>query len=331
MASPDLLFGFLISRFLSRPEARSPAVTFPPAPGSPATTPAPSSPAAPTVPASLPAPSFPAQVPIPPAAQPQQQAPAGFKRAIEIWQVNPTLIRQAGTALVGAPEEVIGAAAAITLQALEQRFPSGWVSLRRAPTAAESQQAKALLAQWRDGGVVFMGPATLQGRLAYRMTKHPAATPAQAAPPAPTAPLPSTASFPTVPASAPATPPAAAPAAAPAASPGPTTLPEVLITADTPKPTPAPSTPAPTAPVTQITTVRRGEGLANVAKRLGRPATQQSALELRAANVPGPDGNFSSQDLSKGGLKKTGRAGGLQPGDRLFVPPSWGVVDAARL
>lgn len=331
MATPDLLFGFLISRFLSRPEARSPAVVFPSGgngptpPSSPpaTTTPAPSSPAAPTVPASLPAPSFPAQVPVPPATQPQQQqAPAGFKRAIEIWQVNPTLIRQAGTALVGAPPEVIGAAAAITLQALEARFPSGWVSLRRAPTAAEAQQAKALLAKWRDGGVVFMGPATLQGRLAYRMTKHPAGPAAT-----PTAPLPSSATFPP----APATPAPAAPTV-PAAAPRPVeTLPEVLVTADAPKPAPGPSTPAPSGTVTQITAVRRGEGLAQVAKRLGRPATQQSALELRAANVPGPDGHFSSQDLSKGGLKKAGRAGGLQPGDRLFVPPSWGVVDAARL
>jgi hypothetical protein len=103
-----------------------------------------------------------------------------------------------------------------------------------------------------------------------------------------------------------------------------TTLPEVLITAD------APTGPA-AQPVNQITLVRRGEGLANVAKRLGQPATGTSAIVIQKANLPGPDGLYTAQALDKGGLKKKGRAGGLQPGDRLFVPPQWGPVDAARL
>jgi hypothetical protein len=102
-----------------------------------------------------------------------------------------------------------------------------------------------------------------------------------------------------------------------------TTLPEVLITADAPA--------AAQKPVNQVTLVRRGEGLANVARRLGQPATAASASVLQKANVPGPDGQYTAQALDKGGLKKKGRAGGLQPGDRLFVPPQWGPVDAARL
>jgi len=196
--------------------------------------------------------------------------------------------------------------------------------------------AKSLLAKWRDGGVVFDGPATLTGRRAYRMTRHPAGAVPGATAPAPTAPAaappaapaaapPATvpASFPTSPAPAPA--PAPRPPAAPAPAPVVTTLPEVLITADAPAPAAAPLG-------RQVTAVRRGEGLANVAKRLGRPATAASALELREANVPqGPDATWQKTDLAKGGLKKTGRAGGLQPGDRLFVPASWSPVDVSRL
>jgi hypothetical protein len=105
-----------------------------------------------------------------------------------------------------------------------------------------------------------------------------------------------------------------------------TTLPEVLITADAP---PAPAA----APLgRQVTAVRKGEGLAQVAKRLGRPASAASASELRDANVPaGPDAAWKKIDLAKGGLQKQGRAGGLQPGDRLFVPASWSPVDVSRL
>jgi hypothetical protein len=103
-----------------------------------------------------------------------------------------------------------------------------------------------------------------------------------------------------------------------------TTLPEVLITADAPAPA--------TAPARQVTAVRKGEGLSQIAKRLGRPQTAASAAELRDANVPaGPDAMWRKTDLSKGGLAKQGRAGGLQPGDRLFVPASWSPVDVSRL
>lgn len=220
--------------------------------------------------------------------------------------------------LVGMPEEI----GAMTVQMMEAQFPKGWVAAKSA-TAAEAATAKSLLSQWKDGGVVFGGPATLTGRRAFRMTKHPATVTTTTATPAPVA-RPTAPPAATVPASFPA--PAAAPAAAPApAAPAPTTtLPEVLITADQPAAAPSP------APGRQVTTVRRGEGLANVAKRLGRPATGASAAELRAANVPqGPDAQWSA--AKDGNLKKAGRAGGLQPGDRLFVPTAWSPVDAARL
>jgi hypothetical protein len=142
--------------------------------------------------------------------------------------------------------------------------------------------------------------------------------------------LPSQPQFPVqvpVPPTAPAAPSTAAPSVTTTPSGGKvTTLPEVLITADVP----AASTPA-AQPVNQITLVRRGEGLANVAKRLGQPATGASATVLQQHNIPGPDGLYSKQALDKGGLKKKGRAGGLQPGDRLFVPPQWGPVDPGRL
>jgi hypothetical protein len=342
MVLEDLILGFVVSKLFGKNgnETRSPAVVFP-ANGSAALPPTTTTAPAPTTTApapttTAPAPEFPAQVPVPatapaaptpaPAAQPPAQpAPAGFKRAIEVWIVQPQLAQQGTAALSGMGPQV----GAMALSALEAQFPKGWQGAKSA-TAAEAATAKALLAQWKDGGVVFQGPATLTGRRAYRMTKHPATSapaPQQSAPTA--APLPSQASFPVavpVPATAPAAP---APAVTTSPSGGKvTTLPEVLITADAPKP----AAPAPAAqPVNQITLVRKGEGLANVAKRLGQPATGTSALVLQKANVPGPDGWFTAQGLDKGGLKKKNRAGGLQPGDRLFVPPQWGPVDAARL
>lgn len=331
MIVEDLIIGFVISKLFGSSAAKSPAVVFQAPPGStpatstpattPAGTPAPASPGLPAPPA------FPAQQTPPPTAQ--TQAPPGFKRAIEVWQVRPDIVRQAAPALSG-----LGVGAeAVTVQMLEAQFPKGWQGMKSA-TAEEAANAKRLLGQWKDGGVLFLGPATLGARRAYRMTKHPATstptTVTTTATPAP--PAPSTASFPSTPATA--TPAAAPPAAAPPAptvsrTPGGgtvTTLPEVLITAD------APAAAAPAAqPVNQITAVRKGEGLANVAKRLGFPANASSARMLQQANVPGPDGWFSSQDLAKGGLKKRNRAGGLQPGDRLFVPPAWSPVDVARL
>lgn len=323
--STDLLIGFLLSRFLGKPEAKSPAVVFPTSPGPVRTVPATAAPAAPA--AVVPAPAFPQAVSVPPEPAAPSAAPAGFKKAVEVWQIKPSLAQQASSVIVGMGPEV----GALTVQMLEAQFPNGWQGAKSA-TASEAATAKSLLAKWRDGGVVFGGPNTLTGRRAFRMTKHPAG--ATAAAPAPVA-RPTAPAGPTVPASIPATPaPAAAPAprpAAPAAAPSPvTTLPEVLITADAP-PAAAPA-PVTAVPSRQVTTVRKGEGLANVAKRLGRPATAASANELRAANLPqGPDHPWQSQDLSKGGLKKPNRAGGLQPGDRLFVPDAWSPVDAARL
>jgi len=312
MLTADLIFGFILTKLLSPAETKSPAVVFPPTPG-PNPTPGPT-PSTSTPSPQLPAPTFPTGVSVP---EKPPALPAGFKRAVEVWIVNPVIARQQGAALVGAPPAVAATGNALTLQALESHFPQGWVGAKSA-TAEEAATAKALLAKWKDGGVMFMGPPTLTGRRAFRMTKHPATGAATVPTSSPGVPQPATvpASFPT---------PAATPAPStrpPTATPSPvTTLPEVLVTAD-----------APTGePIQQVTAVRKGEGLAQVAKRLGRPATQQSAVELRAANLPGPNGDYTSQDLTKGGLKKRNRAGGLQPGDRLFVPKAWGPIDAARL
>lgn len=337
MVLEDLVIGWVLSRFFGKGgETRSPAVTFQPPAGTPST----------SAPQPAQVPQFPAQVPVantpttaPPASKPPttappqgQPAPAGFKRAIEVWIVQPRLAQQGSAAISGMGPQV----GAMALAALEAQFPVGWQAAKSA-TAAEAAQAKALLATWKDGGVVFGGPATLTGRRAFKMTKHPGA----AAPQATTAPpLPSTASFPTgvtVPPAGPSTaPPGSAPPFVPPTAPvvtttpgggKVTTLPEILITADAPNGAAAPAA----QPVNQITLVRKGEGLANVAKRLGQPATGTSATVIQRANVPGPDGLYTAQALDKGGLKKKNRAGGLQPGDRLFVPPQWGPVDPARL
>jgi hypothetical protein len=315
MAVDPLLLGMLLGKMFSKgsPARRpadflvTPTVNPPPVP---ATTPATTTPA--TTPAALPpAPSFPTQVVVPSPAEP------GFKKAIEVWQVNPTLIAQAGTMLVGATADV-----ALTM--LEKNFPTGWVPKKTA-TPEEAATAKSLLASWKDGGVMFLGPGTPAGRRAYRMTKHPksagaspAPSPATSSPTAPTVPAsvvtPAPTAVPTSPgAAAPPPPPAAAP-------PGPVLTPEVLPPAGAP----------------QIVTVRPGEGLATIARRLGVPADATRAAELRDANVPtGPGGvtweKKPLSDAATGGIKKKNRKGGLQPGDRLFVPPSWGTFDAAQL
>lgn len=322
MLTSDLIFGFILTKLFSKPETRSPSVVFPPgtAPTVPPSTSTPPTTSAPpttstppaTVPVTLPpAPPFPSQV-TPPAPTPQTAPPpAGFKKGIEVWIIKPELAKQGDALVVGNAE--LGATA---LQLLEAQFPKGWQGAKSA-TAAEAAQAKALLPKWRDGGVVFAGPGTLTGRRAYRMTKHPVQTVTTTATPAPVTPPPVA---PPVTSAPPAAPP-------PASVPSGTTLPEVLVTADVPKGQPGPS---PTA-IQQVTVVRKGEGLAQVAKRLGQPATATSATVLRDANLPGPDGWYTKQDLSKGGLKKQGRAGGLQPGDRLFVPAAWTVSDVSRL
>lgn len=335
MLLEDLALGWVISKLFgskSEQAAQSPGVFFPPAGGTtttaPATTPA-------TTPAT-PAPDFPQQVPVPatappaPSAQPGQPAPAGFKRGVEVWIIRPELARQGQPLISGMGP----AAGQMAIAALEAQFPKGWRAATSA-TPAEAAKARSLLPQWKDGGVVFDGPATLTGRRAYRMMKHPlapgeqprTAPPVATAPPAatPATPAPAFPSGVPVPTTAPPAATVPPPGAAPVvtATPGGgvvTTLPEVLITADAPK-----------SAANQVTLVRKGEGLANVARRLGQPATATSAIVLQKANLPGPDGLYTAQALDKGGLKKKGRAGGLQPGDRLFVPPQWGPIAAAQL
>jgi hypothetical protein len=239
----------------------------------------------------------------------------GMKKAVEVWIVKPAL-----------QTVVVGAAVPQTLSALEQSFPNGWQAAK-VVTAQEIATAKSLLPKWKDGGVMFLGPSTMAGRRAYRMTKHPASSAQPAATPvaAPTTPAPSG----IVPASY--TPAAVnpAPTAAPTAAKPPTA---------TTAPPVAPATVAPVAPAAvtplgqQVATVRRGEGLAQISKRLGMGESQAGAVTIQKANVPnGPDAKWSATPLAKGGLKKAGRAGGLQPGDRLFVPRSWGPYDASRL
>ena len=257
-----------------------------------------------------------------------------MKKAVEVWVVKPQL----QTTIVG-----MGIDGATSIAALEASFPQGWQAAK-VVTAAEINQAKALLPKWKDGGVIFMGPATTAGRRAYRMTKHPATAAQPAA----------------VPVATPAAAPAALPAALPAATPKPPAPSGVVPASYTPPaPTPAPTAappaakpptaaptppqakppaaaPATAAPVTpvgqQVTTVRRGEGLAQISKRLGMGETAAGAITIQKANVPnGPDAKWQATDLRKGGLKKVGRSGGLQPGDKLFVPPTWGPYDAKRL
>jgi hypothetical protein len=224
-----------------------------------------------------------------------------MKKAIEIWQVRPE-VAATGSMLVGAMQ-------AQTLPMLESSFPNGWIPCAIV-SKAEVETAKGMLAQWRKGGVVFTGPTTLAGRRAYRMTEHPR----EAAQPKPTPVAPPAPAAPTTPASV-FTPPV--PAAPPPVQTAPIAPPVVAPPGDQ-----------------AVTTVRKGEGLAQVAARLGRPENATSAKELRAANIPhGPDARWEQTNLNQGGIKKAGRAGGLQPGDRLFVPTSWGrgPIDPSRL
>jgi hypothetical protein len=309
--TPDLLFGFVLAKlFSNQAQARKPPpAAAPPPPPSGPTTPAalPASPAgASPAPAPAPAPSFPTAVNVPPPATTSK-----FKKAVEVWQVRPDIQNLKGSPfVVGLVGEVNDATA---LAALEGNFPTGWAP-SKSVTQAERNMAIALTQKWVDGNVVFLGPATLAGRRAFRMTKHPidAVQPQPAAPQAP-------------------------PAAVPVATPAPVA----------PAPVPPPPAPVPVSPVPDVappaaqaptgaleTAVRKGEGLAQVGKRLGRAESQQTATELRAANLPaGPGGvAYTKINLSDGGLRRSDRkTGGLQPGDRLFVPASWGAIDPARL
>jgi hypothetical protein len=266
-----------------------------------------------------PQPTFPSNVVAPPPAPSPEQPALGFKKAIEVWHVKPELAAAGMLAGVGA-----GQIGAITLAQVEASFPVGWQGLKVA-TAQEAIIAKSLLAQWHDGGVIFMGPGTLQGRRAYRMTKHPLT---QAAPQPQPVPHPSQQAQPP-PAPTQPTQPASVVVPPPAPPPGfdPISLPPDVVRPEPHEPA------APVAPSAQIAIVRPGEGLAQVAKHLGFPESAESAKALRAANSPqGPDAQWQAVDLSKGGLKQVGRQKpGLQPGDRLFVPAAWGPIDPARL
>lgn len=171
--------------------------------------------------------------------------------------------------------------------------------------------ARSLLKTWHNGGVVFAGAQTLTGRRAYRMTQHPKQAGATHAAPVP------------VPGQPGATQPASFPVPV---SPG--------VPAPGPVPVVAPAVPpfVPGIPddTRAIVTVQRGEGLSEIAKRLGQPQSADSAKALRAANVPnGPDGHTwkatSLSDTKTHGIKRTDRDGGLQPGDRLYVPTAWGT------
>lgn len=312
----DLLLGFLLANLFGKKEAaRRPAEVILPTPGAPP--PGPLPPIGPSSPGAVP--PFPTNVDVPPSPPPPPTpaAPgvpqAGFKKAVEVWVISPG-IREAGTVIVGA-----GAASTPqSMRALEANFPRGWQGAKSA-TAAETAQAVALLKQWRKGGVVFAGPDTFAGRRAFRMTEHPqTSTPAAPQSPRPAAPIAPAA--PTVPASI--TTPAAP-------SSPPPFVPNLPLSDERPQ------RPATGPGAREITTVRRGEGLSNVAARLGQPATGASAVALRAENVPaGPDNvTWESKALSgaEGGIKKKNRKGGLQPGDRLFVPLAWGPIDPARL
>jgi hypothetical protein len=319
MVLADVLLGYFISRVLDKksPTARPPLVVTPPGTTTPTTYTPTVTPTTPTVTPSTP--TFPTGLIVPASTTPA----AGLKKAVEVWVVKPQL----QTVIVGMQLE-----GATSLAALEQSFPQGWQAAK-VVTSAEINTAKSLLPKWKEGGVIFMGPQTTAGRRAYRMTKHPAtaaqpaavpmATPASAPavkPPAPSGIVP--ASY-TPPAATPA--PTAVPTAAkpPAAAPSP---PQVQPPAATPAPA------ATVAPGKQITAVRRGEGLAQISKRLGMGETAAGAITIQKANVPqGPDARWQATDLRKGGLKKVGRAGGLQPGDKLFVPATWGPYDAKRL
>lgn len=262
----------------------------------------------------LPAPSasatpFPASVDVP--SSPTAPPGDDFLQAVEVWEVRPDVAAmQSNPVLTGQIGQVNDATA---LAALEASFPAGWrpstkVSAQEQATAIELTKKP----KWHDGGILFMGPQTLTARRAYRMTKHPKHG-AEAKQPAPV-PVPQKpgetvpATFPIEPTPAPAPPPGFDPISR---TPG--------------------SEPAAPSSGQAIVTVQRGEGLATIAKRLGQPATATAAKQLRDANVPnGPDGHTwkatSLTDPETRGIKRTDRKGGLQPGDRLFVPTTWGTL-----
>jgi hypothetical protein len=298
MGGTDFLLGLILARLFGFGSgARRPAEVF--APGSPGS---PSSPSSPSSPPLLPGtahPQFPTNVDVPePSPIPLPPPPAGFVKSVEVWRVKPSTQETAAV--------LVGAGASLTMRDLEKNFPRGWHAVPNV-TAAEVAAAKALLPSWEEGKIIFAGPDTPSERRAFRMTKHPRGTNPATAKPAPVGP-PST----TIPASSTTAP------TAPSSAPGPLPPPEEMQ-----RPPGA----------TLITAIRKGEGLAQRAKALGRPENAASAAEFQAANVPDGPGDvvYEKTALAQGGLKKKGRKGGLQPGDPLFVPRAWGPIDPARL
>lgn len=297
MLGSDFLFGWLVSEVLKKDATKRAPAT------SSTSSPAPFPTSSPATPAPA-APAMPVNVAVPPTSSPE----LGYKKAVEVWRVRPDLALQAGA---------IAGAGPLALSELERAFPKGWIPCT-VVTAQEAHTAQALTKQWSDGRVLFMGPATLGGRRAYRMTKHDKKAPAAPAP-IPTPPV------------APSVVPVSVSTPAP---PAPPPIHPAVLEQMQPPPPPPPMMQAAKTGERQQATVRKGEGLAQVAKRLGRPESAQSAIQLREANVPeGPDARWEKRSLNapERGIKKAGRAGGLQPGDRLFVPLEWGRVDPARL
>jgi len=213
-------------------------------------------------------------------------------KAVEVWRVNTPM----------------------PVDEARSGFPHNWEPVPQSQvTPAETQHAIFLLGQWQDGKVQFEGPDPATGKMrAFRMTQHP---PHVFAPPAPhqspaspvgPAPAPSGGPPPFVPGIPPDVPHPAVPVPLP------------------PAPDPGPP-PAPPSPSThKFTTVRSGEGLANVAKRLLGHGHDDAWPELRAMNIPqSADGKHRSKiEADKGGISPH-----LNPGDRLWVPDNWDVDD----
>lgn len=264
------------------------------------------SPSGPTAPAPGPSPALPpapgpppptpSDVVVPPAPAPDEPTTPKKLKAVEVWHVDAAKVTPNVVGALNPQQE------SLLIDQLQTTFPLGWTPLPQgAVTSNEAELARRLTGpDWRNGGLLFAGPKTIAGRRCFRMTEH--TRKGQTPSPAPPAPGPSPA------------PPAPGPSPAPPA----------------PGPAPAPST------VLQTTRVRKGEGLANIARRLGRPPEEDgiSIIQIVDANVPdGPNGtHWQKAKLRDGAIKKATRSRpGLIPGDVLFVPAEWGHFDATQL
>jgi len=252
-----------------------------------------SSSSSPIGPSPAPSPVGPAPVPVPfPNQIPDNVQPVAphMLKAIEVWMIDPRSTLQL-PAVVG--DDVV-------VDTLQSTFPRGWRPVPQV-TANEITRAKALLGVWVKGRVLFDGPKTTADRRAFVMTQHPA----HGATPSPTP--------------------------APVHPPGFDPISHGPQNQTTPAPAPAPVPPAPEPPPApdkpnlgthKVTTVRRGEGLANIAIRLLGPDGNHAWPELRADNIPkDADGRTRRKAPDdKGGISPM-----LQPGQRLFVPANWDV------